>query len=367
MYTLKLNLKARSYNIIIGSGIISALGKYLSRLNFAKDAYIITNRLIKRHYGRALTDSLANYGFNYKFKIIPDTEKSKDIKIAALVINDLAKFALKKRPFIIALGGGVVGDLSGFVASIYKRGIPYIQVPTTLLAQVDSSIGGKTAIDLSEGKNLVGAFYQPGLVLSDIALLKTLNRRQLSNGLAEAIKYGVIKDRGLFVYLEKKYKNIIKREEGALEYIVTACAKIKAGIVSLDEREEKGLRTALNFGHTIGHAIEAASGFNKYNHGEAVALGMLVASEISVKLNLIQDSLLKRIESLIGNAGLPVRILERPRKYRIFVEGILSKYYQDKKFIGSKNRFVLLSGLGRTKIVKAIPLRIIRWAIEKRF
>lgn len=361
MHTLKLNLKARSYNIIIGSGVISALGKYLSRLNFAKDAYIITNRLIKRHCGRALTDSLANYGFNYKFKIIPDTEKSKDIKIAALVINDLAKFALKKRPFIIALGGGVVGDLSGFVASIYKRGIPYIQVPTTLLAQVDSSIGGKTAIDLSEGKNLVGAFYQPGLVLSDIALLKTLNRRQLSNGLAEAIKYGVIKDRGLFVYLEKNYKNIIKREEGALEYIVTACAKIKAGIVSLDEREEKGLRTALNFGHTIGHAIEAASGFNKYNHGEAVALGMLIASEISVKLNLIQDSLLKRIESLIANAGLPVRIKS------ISVEGILSKYYHDKKFIGSKNRFVLLSGLGRTKIVKAIPLRIIRWAIEKRF
>lgn len=361
MNTIKLNLGKRSYQIIVGSGNLSLLGKYITKLRLGTHAYIITNATIKNKYGRLAENSLKKSGFKVKFKIVPDSEKSKSIEITTAVIKDLARFDIKKRVFIVALGGGVIGDLSGFIASIYKRGIPYIQVPTTLLAQVDSSIGGKTAIDLSEGKNLVGAFYQPGLVLSDIALLKTLNRRQLSNGLAEAIKYGVIKDQGLFVYLEKNYKNIIKREEGALEYIVTACAKIKAGIVSLDEREEKGLRTALNFGHTIGHAIEAASGFNKYNHGEAVALGMLIASEISVKLNLIQDSLLKRIESLIANAGLPVRIKS------ISVEGILSKYYHDKKFIGSKNRFVLLSGLGRTKIVKAIPLRIIRWAIEKRF
>jgi 3-dehydroquinate synthase len=308
-----------------------------------------------------LVKGLKPYGFNYKFKVVPDSEKSKDIKVAALLIKDLAKFDLRKRTFIIALGGGVVGDLSGFVASVYKRGIPYIQVPTTLLAQVDSSIGGKTAVDLSEGKNLVGAFYQPRMVFSDISLLKTLSKRQLSSGLAEVIKYGIIRDSKLFLYLEKNYKDIINLKAETLEHIVRACVKIKSEIVSLDEREEKGLRTVLNFGHTIGHAVEAASGFNKYNHGEAIALGMLVALSISVKLGLIKETLSKRAELLINNVGLPVKISKVP------LRRILSRYYHDKKFIGAKNRFVLTLGLGKTRIVKDIPLKLISSAIEERF
>ncbi len=360
MHTVKLNLKKRSYNIVIGTKILPVLGRYISRLNLGNNAYIITNSFIKNRYGQALIDGLKPYGFSYKFKLVPDSERSKDIKIAALLIKDLAKFDLRKRTFIIALGGGVVGDLSGFVASIYKRGIPYIQVPTTLLAQVDSSIGGKTAVDLSEGKNLVGAFYQPRIVFSDISLLNTLNKRQLSSGLAEVIKYGVIKDKNLFLYLEKNYKNIINLKAGALERIVRDCVKIKASIVSLDEREERGLRTVLNFGHTIGHAIEAASGFNKYNHGEAIALGMLVALEMSVKLGFINEALLKRTESLIDNVGLPVKI------HKVSLQEILERHYHDKKFKGVKNKFVLSLGLGKTRVVKDIPLKLISSAIEKR-
>ena len=360
MHIVKLNLKNRSYNIVIGTRIISDLGKQISRLNLGNNAYIITNSVIKNYYGDVLAKGLKSCGFNYKFKIVADSEKAKDIKVAAILIKDLAKFDLKKRTFIIALGGGVVGDLSGFVASVYKRGIPYIQIPTTLLAQVDSSIGGKTAVDLSEGKNLVGAFYQPKMVLSDISVLKTLSKRQLASGLAEVIKYGIIKDKNLFIYLEKNYKDIINLKVGALEHIVKACAKIKADIVSLDEREEKGLRTILNFGHTIGHAIEAASGFNKYNHGEAVALGMLVALDMSVKLRLTSEPLLKRAESLINNVGLPVKIS------RVSLKAILNRHYHDKKFTGAKNKFVLSAGLGKTKILKDIPLKLISTAIEER-
>jgi 3-dehydroquinate synthase len=360
MHTLKLKLKERSYNIVVGARILPLLGEQLTRLKLGKDAYIITNSRIKRRYGKLLSKGLNRAGINFKFKTVPDGEKAKDIKIAASLIKDLARFDLRKSPFIIALGGGVVGDLSGFVASIYKRGVPYVQVPTTLLSQVDSSIGGKTAVDLSEGKNLAGAFYQPSLVFSDISLLKTLDKKQIASGMAEVIKYGVIKDRQLFNYLEREYGNILKLKQEYLGYVVKSCARIKAAVVSQDEREKKGLRTILNFGHTIGHAIEAASHSYEYNHGESVALGMLVALEISLKLNLIKEPLLKRVELLIGNAGLPVKIT------KVSTAKILKKHYYDKKFTGSINKIVLIAGLGSVKIVKNIPLNLIRYAIEKR-
>jgi len=360
MHIIKVNLKSRSYNVFVGSRILYLLGKHIVQAGIGNDAYIITNPRVKRLFGKELACVLKKGSFSFRFKTIPDTEKSKDIKIAALLVKDLARFDLKKKPFIIAFGGGVIGDLSGFVAAIYKRGIPYIQIPTTLLAQVDSSIGGKTAVDLSEGKNLAGAFYQPSLVFSDTAFLKTLSKRQIANGLAEVIKYGVIKDRSLILFLEREYKNILRLKDASLSYIVNACAKIKAAIVSVDEKEDKGLRTQLNFGHTIGHAIEAASGFKGYYHGEAIALGMLVALEISLKMKLINESTLKRIESLIKNVGLPIRIT------KLATSEILKKHFYDKKFSGKSNKFVLTNGLGNFKIVRNIPLSLIRYAIDKR-
>lgn len=360
MHILKLNLKKSLYNIIIGSGILNHLGKYVCKLNIGCDAYVLTNAFIKNKYGGLLNKTLKESGFTVRFKIVPDTEKSKSLEVAASVIRGITHYDKKKRIFILAFGGGVIGDLAGFIASIYKRGVPYIQVPTTLLAQVDSSIGGKTAIDLSQGKNLVGAFYQPRLVFSDCNILRTLDKRQVQGGLAEVIKYGVIKDAGLFNYLEKSYQDILDLKLSALTFIVMRASQIKAKIILQDEREEKGIRTILNFGHTIGHAIEAAARYKGYNHGEAVALGMLVASDISRKLNLINNATAQRIENLITAAGLPVKIEKTP------IGEIIKMHYHDKKFTGSQNKFVLLKGIGKAKVVRNIPLKIIRQALKMR-
>jgi len=360
MHTLKLNLKKHSYNIIIGKNILRHLGKYIRELNIGSDAYVVTNALIRDKYGKLLSTALKKSGFTVRFKIVPDTEKSKSMKGATSIIKDITQYDKNRKVFIVAFGGGVIGDLAGFVASIYKRGVAYIQVPTTLLAQVDSSIGGKTAVDLSQGKNLVGAFYQPRIVFSDCNVLKTLATRQIQSGLAEIIKYGIIKDTRLFDYLERNYPDILDLKTPALEFIVTRSSRIKADIVGQDEREEKGVRTILNFGHTIGHAIEAAARFKGYNHGEAVALGMLVASDISKKLNLINITTAQRIEGLIAAVGLPTRIK------KISLTDIIKMHYHDKKFTGPVNKFVLIRGIGKTKVVKNIPLKIIRQALEER-
>jgi len=277
------------------------------------------------------------------------------------VIRDLALYDKKRRLFVIAFGGGVIGDLSGFVASIYKRGIPYVQVPTTLLAQVDSAIGGKTAVDLTEGKNLVGAIYQPRLVFSDCKFLSTLGPRQMRSGLAEVIKYAIIRDKPLFDYLLTHAKDVLACKRSALERIVLSCSSIKAKIVEQDEKEERGIRTILNFGHTAGHAIEAAAGFTKYTHGEAIALGMLVACEISKMLKLIDETLAGKVEALIAKAGLPVKIRA------VKLDRIISAHYRDKKFTGSRNRFVLINAIGRVRIVTNVPLEVITESLKKRF
>jgi 3-dehydroquinate synthase len=360
MKIIKVNLKERIYNIIVGYNILPLFGKTIRKLNLGLAAYVITNAKIKNRYASILTKSLKKCGFEVKFKLIPDSEKSKSLKTAYSVIKDITLFDWKRRIFIIALGGGVVGDLAGFVASLYKRGIAHIQIPTTLLAQVDSSIGGKTAVDLADGKNLVGAFYQPKLVFSDVAVLNTLNSRQIKTGLAEVIKYGIIKDPYLFSYLEKKYNDILALKPDILEFIVSRCSSIKARFIEQDETETRGIRTVLNFGHTLGHALEAAAGYRGYNHGEAVALGMLLASDLSTKIGLIREGVGARIENLIENVGLPTKIT------KVSLGCIIKAHYRDKKFIGAKNRFVLLRGIGKTKIVEDIPLELIKEVLRSR-
>ncbi|MFA5156264.1 MAG: 3-dehydroquinate synthase [Candidatus Omnitrophota bacterium] len=361
MKKIRLNLKKRSYDILVGSSILNKAGAYLKKLELGSDAYVITNPVIKKLHGKKLAAALSAAGLNYKFRLIADSEESKSLKAAYSVIEDLAAFDKKKKVFVIAFGGGVTGDLAGFVASIYKRGIPYVQIPTTLLAQVDSSIGGKTAVDLSRGKNLIGAFYQPRLVLSDTTLIKTLNMRQVLSGLAEVIKYGAIKDPGLFRYLEKNLKKIIAKNSAALELIVSRSSTIKAKIVEADEREEKGLRTILNFGHTIGHAIEAAGDYKRYNHGEAIALGMLAACDIGLMLGNMDIDTGKRIEKLISASGLPVKIK------KILPQKIIAAHYYDKKFSGAKNKFVIAEKIGRAVVRKNIPLDTIKAALKNRY
>lgn len=357
MQKIKVNLGARTYQIITGVGIFSQLGKELKKLSLGTDVFIVTNALLKNKYGAKLAGVLTASGFNCHFKLVADSEKAKSLASAGSVIKELAKFDQKKKVFIVAFGGGVVGDLAGFVASVYKRGISYVQVPTTLLAQVDSAIGGKTAVDLDLGKNLVGAFYQPKLVFSEVKFLKSLNNLQLISGMAEVIKYAIIGDRKFFSFLENNQRKIMRRDLAALGVIINTCSRIKAKIVSQDEKEISGLRNILNFGHTLGHAIETAGSYRGYNHGQAVGLGMLAAVEISKKLGLINGRTALRIKNLIKLYGLPDRIRKIP------LARIIGAHYHDKKFSGKENKFVLLSGIGHSKIVRNVELELIKAAL----
>ena len=275
------------------------------------------------------------------------------------LIEQIARYDVDRKIFIISLGGGVIGDLAGFVAAVYKRGVPYVQMPTTLLAQIDSAIGGKVAIDLSVGKNLAGAFYHPKLVFSDVDFLTTLDKRQIRNGLAEAVKYGVILDSRLFVYLEKNYARFLSLDKQVLTKVVEACSKIKAEVVSKDERETKGLRMVLNFGHTLGHALENAGGYDQYHHGEAVALGMRMAAHISCKKGFFKISEVERLNGLLSSIGLPETFKG------VSQDKILAAMRHDKKFVAGKNRFVLARRIGSVEIVSGISTSLIQEAIRK--
>lgn len=359
MKSIRVCLNKRSYDIIVGTNILSSFGRYLKKLEFGKDAVIVTNPTITKTWGKRLSNLLNRDGFNVKFQEVPDTEKSKSIKTCLELLNGIAGHSKLKRVFIIAFGGGVIGDLAGFIASIYKRGISYVQLPTTLVAQADSAIGGKVAIDLKVGKNLAGAFYQPRLVFSEIDFLSTLPQKQLIEGLSEVIKYGVIKDRELFEFIEENLGKILRLDRKSLEFIVCRCSQIKARIVEQDEFDKLGIRAALNYGHTIGHAIEAASGYSKlYSHGKAIGLGMVAANFISRELGLISDNTCGRIENLLKRAGLPTRLKD------IKPSNIYKAHLYDKKFIHGKNRFVLPLRIGGVKIIEGIPENIIKRAIS---
>jgi 3-dehydroquinate synthase len=357
---IKVFSQNHAYGIEIGRGLLSSLGRYCSRLSVGKDAFIVTNARVKRAYGGICALSLKEAGFTVSFCLVGDSEKSKSLAVCGKVLERLAGFDRGKRPFIVALGGGVVGDLAGFCAAVYKRGIPYVQVPTTLLAQVDSSIGGKTAVDLKAGKNLAGAFYPPRLVVTDVELLASLPRRQLVSGMAEVVKYGVISDPGLFRRLEADSSKILAGGLKELEYCVERCARIKAAIVSRDEREEKGLRTILNFGHTVGHAVEAASCYSGITHGEAISIGMACACSLSVRLGLLDGANAARVENALRLYGLPV-MAGNTLTPRLIIEPL----FRDKKFKG-KNRFVLLRDIGRPVIVDDVSPELIREVVRAR-
>ncbi|MBN2097250.1 MAG: 3-dehydroquinate synthase [Candidatus Omnitrophica bacterium] len=361
MTQIKVNLGKRSYQIIIGPGALSQLSSWLKKLKLGQAAIVVTNPTINRLYGRLIKQALQHLGVELHFGQVADSEKSKSHSVCINLVGRLAQLDRGKGVFVIALGGGVVGDLAGFAAAIYRRGIPYIQVPTTLLAQVDSSIGGKVAIDLPCGKNLIGSFYQPRLVISDINLLSSLSKQQIRSGLAEIIKYAIIADKGLFKYLELHLDKLLQRNPKALQHVVQVCSKIKARIIEQDETDTKEKRMVLNFGHTAGHAIEAASGFSQnYPHGQAIALGMLVACEIARQLKMTPDSTIKRIGKLIFKAGLPTKISG------LSLKDILQAQAHDKKFSAGKNRFVLPVAIGKVVVKEDIPQQVIDKAIKSR-
>ena len=353
MKTVHVKLKEDPYAIVVGRGILGALPGAVKKLDIGSDALVITNPLVGKLYARKLAAAFVKAGFTVKVFEVEDSERSKSMAVAMRLISAITRYAADKEPFIVALGGGVVGDLAGFVAAVYKRGIPFVQVPTTLLAQIDSAIGGKVAVDLPEGKNLVGAFYQPKLVWSDVALLASLSDRQVRNGLAEAVKYGVIGDPELFAFFEKNSELLLERDEKVLTRVVLECSAIKAAVVEEDEKETKGIRTILNFGHTVGHAIEAACGYGKYHHGEAVGLGMRAACRMSVAAKLLSARDAVRIEMLLSQIGLPERLEgATPAK-------VLGAMKFDKKFAGKKNRFVLAKGIGHAVVVECVPVEFV--------
>ncbi|HLF18174.1 MAG TPA: 3-dehydroquinate synthase [Candidatus Omnitrophota bacterium] len=359
MKIVRVSLKENSYKIVIGHRILPKLGAYVRRLNIGRDAVVVTNPTVGRRYAKAVVRSLKGSGIRSKVLFVPDSEESKSVKVAFDLIERIAKDASFKGAFIVSLGGGVVGDVAGFVAAVYQRGVPYIQVPTTFLAQIDSAIGGKVGIDLKQGKNLVGAFYQPKLVFSDVDCLASLNRKQLRNGLAEAIKYGIIDYRSLFSFIEKNAGKLLAGDRSDLTKLVECCSRIKAKVVVADEKETKGIRSILNFGHTIGHAIEAAGRYKGYQHGEAIALGMRVASDISVSMKLLSRKEEQRINDLITHVGLPRRIRG------IKLSDILKAMRHDKKFPAGRNRFVLATRIGKVKLVTGVPLSVIAKTILK--
>jgi 3-dehydroquinate synthase len=354
MRTVQVPLGNRSYAIKVSGGLLPRLGAECAQLKLGSRCAVITDANVGRHFAKAALKSLAASGFEPALITVPAGEKSKCLAAVEKCQDQLTRHRLERKSFIVALGGGVVGDLAGFVAATYLRGIPFVQVPTSLLAQVDSSVGGKTGVNLASGKNLVGAFYQPRLVLCDLDTFKSLPRREYISGLAEVIKYGIIYDAVLFAQLERNLPKLLKRDPATLRDVVARCCEIKADVVGQDETES-GLRAILNFGHTIGHAIENSAGYGRYLHGEAISIGQVAAARLSHKLLGLSSMDVARIEKLFVQAGLPVKIkLDPTRRKKLFAAMKL-----DKKVSGGEVKFVLAKKLGKVAWGQNVPTALI--------
>ena len=331
------------YDILIGAGLLADLASWRG-LPAASTAVIVTNPIVGGLYGAALQAALAPHYRRVLTVELPDGEVHKDWPTLNLVFDRLLAEGCDRKTVLFALGGGVIGDMAGFAAACYMRGVPFVQVPTTLLAQVDSSVGGKTAINHPLGKNMIGAFYQPRRVLCDLATLDTLPPRELSAGLAEVIKYGPIADAAFLDWIEANLDALLARDRAALAQAVRRCCEIKAWVVGQDERES-GLRAILNFGHTFGHAIEAGLGYGQWLHGEAVGCGMVMAAELSARLGLVPPAFVQRLAHIVERAGLPVRAPALGP-----AERWLGLMRVDKKAEGGEIRFVVIESPGRAAL-----------------
>ena len=351
MRRIRVELASRSYDILIGSGLLKQAGQWLKEIGFSDKLVIITNPVVEGLYGNSLKESLLGDGFRVAVLPVADGEEQKSLETAGRLYTELTGFYAERATPIIALGGGVIGDLAGFVAATYLRGVPLVQIPTTLVAQVDSSIGGKVAVNHGRLKNEIGAFYQPRLVISDIDSLKTLPAGEFTNGLAEVIKSAVIGDRDLFTFIEANLDRIKAQDGAVVEEVVFRSARIKAGVVAQDETD-LGLRNILNYGHTIGHAIETVSDL-KVAHGEAIAIGMMAAARISNELGIRGAGELARARSGLEGAGLP---LEMPALDR---GKIIQAIKHDKKIVAGRIRFVLPKEIGKVFVTDEVSLSLV--------
>ncbi len=356
MKKVQLNTGRTGYEIVIGAGLLRQVGKLLREKGLAGEkAVIVADSKVYGLHGSVLKESLEGAGFRVTVLELPPGEEQKSLETAGMVYDRLTDFYAERNTPLLALGGGVIGDLAGFVAATYMRGIPLVQCPTTLLSQGDSSIGGKTAVNHGRIKNKIGVFYHPRLTVSDISVLRTLTPRELSNGLSEIIKHGVILDAEFFGYLEANMENIRRLDEEALEYTVARSAAIKAGVVEQDEFDT-GLRNILNCGHTVGHAIESVSGL-RFWHGEAVAIGLLAEAKISREMGYMSSEDVSGIEAVLAAAGLPCRPPE------LDTGQLLEAMKHDKKNVGGRIRFALPVGIGEAKITDDVSQAMIEKAL----
>jgi 3-dehydroquinate synthase len=344
--TVRVELGARSYDVVVGLDVLDTLGGRLAALGFSGRCGLVTSTRVGALYLARAERALKLAGFTPAVVEIPDGEEHKTLATLSTIFDALLRAGIERRTPLVALGGGVVGDVTGFAAASLLRGLPVVQVPTTLLAQVDAAIGGKTAIDHAVGKNLIGAFHQPRLVLADVGVLATLPRRELLAGLAEVVKYGVIGDATLFESIGRDPDAVRTGDPERLVAVVAACARQKAAVVAADEREERGERAVLNFGHTVGHALEAATAYGRFLHGEAVAIGMVAAARVSAGLGLCDAATVDRIASVLGRLGLPIAV---PGDVSPAALGIAMR--ADKKSADGRIRFVAVEQVGRVRLV----------------
>jgi len=354
-------LRTISTDIHIGKITPAGLQKVVRQYALGNYAVIVTNPKINALYHRWIRDTFSSVP--HAIMQVPDAEQAKSFTWLQKIIETIARqdAPVQRKVFLVCFGGGVVGDVAGCAASLYRRGIPYIQVPTTLLAQIDSSVGGKVAVNIPQGKNLVGSFYHPACVLTDSLFLKTLQNAQLQEGLSEALKYGLISDRALFSLLcsRPRQAQIFRRDPAILREIIIRCLRIKSSLVSKDEQEKKGLRTFLNFGHTIAHALEGCFSYQTLSHGKAVSLGMVAAAYISSRKGLCSSALVEKIEKTAAALGLPVRYLLGKKR-----AAIMRHLFYDKKFTTGTIRMVLIKNVGDVAVVEGIDPVLVQESLQ---
>jgi 3-dehydroquinate synthase len=356
--TVHVNLAERSYDIAVTSHNPSGLGAFARQRARGSQAFLITDEQVVSH-AQAASRSLSDAGFRTTLTTLPGGEAQKALGVASSLYDRLIDAGADRRTLVVAVGGGVIGDLAGFVAATFARGLPLLMIPTTLLAMVDSSVGGKVAVNHPRAKNMIGTFHQPLGVWIDTATLATLPEREYRSGLAEVVKYGVILDALLFADLEANVDSLLGREPSVLRRIILRCCRLKADVVEQDEREETGLRAVLNYGHTFAHAFETASGYGTWLHGEAVAAGMICASRVAECRGLVEREFTERQKNLLGRFGLPTS----PQPWA--VDALLATMRSDKKALAGKVRFILPRRLGEVALFDDIPEAVVREVLEE--
>jgi len=358
MHEISVNLAARAYRIVVGAGAIGTVGSELAKLSRGRRVALVSDAGIRAQHGSLVVEGLRGAGFEVAEILLPPGEQAKTFEVARLGWDRLLDAGCDRTSTVIALGGGAVGDLAGFIAATYMRGIDFVQVPTTLLAQVDASIGGKTAIDHPRAKNLIGAFHQPRLVVVDPAVLTTLPESEFRSGLAEVIKHGIVLDARYFEDLEQELPPLLQRDLSTLERFVAGSCRIKAAVVERDETEAE-LRHVLNYGHTIGHALEAVTGFGRFTHGEAVSLGIVAEARVAERLGIASARTTERQVNLLRSAGLPVHGLGAAPA------AVLEALSRDKKSRDGRVPFVLAPEIGAFRLVFDVPPATVRETLEE--